>query len=51
MREFREAVERALRERARKGPKRPPIPAYQKVVLWVIVVLALSAFIAGVFFR
>jgi hypothetical protein len=51
MREFRDAVERALRERVRKGPRRPPIPAYQKVVFWLFVVLALSAFIAGVFFR
>ena len=51
MREVRDAVERALRERARKGPKRPPIPAFQKVVFWLLVVFALSAFIRGVFFR
>jgi len=48
MREFRDAVERALRERARKGPKRPPTPAYQKVVFWLLVFFAL---IRGVFFR
>ena len=51
MMELREAVERALRERARKGPKRPPIPAYQKVVFWLLVVFVLFALIRGVFFR
>jgi hypothetical protein len=51
MSELREAVERALRERARKGPKRPPIPAFQKVVLWLLVVFLLFSLIRGVFFR
>ena len=51
MREVRDALERALRERARNAPKRPPIPAYVKVVFWLFVALALSGFIAGVFFR
>jgi cytochrome b subunit of formate dehydrogenase len=50
-REVRDAVERALRERARNAPKRPPIPAYQKVVFWLLVVFVFFALIRGVFFR
>jgi len=49
--EIRQEIEKALIEKARKTPKRQPIPTYQKIIFFLFALMALVAFVAGVFFR